>query len=146
MASDKATALLYLLPILLIGVIHAFYRWNIYRKIKNTGVVGYGRLISCEGTFIPKALAVKYNPVIEFYYAEQRYEILAMGTFSTPPSEVGDEIAILFLEKYPKSVVIRDRDMQPGYIFWILFYLALCASILLYYGHSLWLYSMGYPS
>ena len=135
-----ATALLYVLPFMIIGAIHAFYKWTIYKKIKNTGIAGFGRLFSCGRSYLIGA--EKFNPIIEFYYNEQHYKILAMGFYGKPPCEVGDEIAILFSEKYPKSVVIKDMDMQPGYIFWILFFFAICAAIVLYYVYSLLAYSV----
>lgn len=120
--------MVYLSLIMFPFVIFTFYRLTVYRKIRRTGVAGYGRLLSCGNSYLTSM--VRVHPVIEFYYAKQRYEITAMGFWGKCPCEVGEEIAILFLEKHPKSVVIKDIDMQPAFIFMIAVNFALCVLLL----------------
>jgi hypothetical protein len=104
----------------------------VYRKIRKIGVAGFGRLVSCKKRYALSILSLllpEYNPIIEFYYADKRYEIRAMGFFRFPPGEVGDEIAIIFSEEYFDKVVITDKDMLGNYIVRIICGFASCAYI-----------------
>ena len=118
-------------PVALAGIIYTLYNWIVYRKIKESGVAGYGRLISCKRYYASPTniLIPRYDPIIEFYYAEKRYEIRAMGSFGRPPVKVGEEIAILFLEKYTRKVIISSKDMNIYYALLISFCLALCIGV-----------------
>jgi len=125
-----------LLPAFIIAAIYTAYSWTVYNKIKRIGVAGFGRLISCKRKYSTRIsmMLPHYAPIVEFYYAEKRYEIRAMGSFVTsPPAEVGDEIAIIFSEEYfGKVVIVRDESILERYITKFLFYLILCVAIPLY--------------
>ena len=102
-------------PLVIAKIIYDIYNWVMYRKVKKTGVTGFGRLISCEHSqsfnIIYSRVVTEYDPIIEFDYGGKRYKLRAMGRFDVWPCEIGDEIAIIFSEKYPTKVVV-DRDIR----------------------------------
>ena len=118
--------------VLITTIIDTLQQWTIYKKIRKTGIQGYGRLISCKRNFFTHggiAIIPRYSPIIEFCYADKRYEMRAMGSFGVRPGKVGDEIAIIFSEEYPDKVVVVNRHILNSHIAEILLYLALGAVI-----------------
>jgi len=122
-------------PITVSYTLYVAYSWVLYLKIKKTGTLGYGRIIRCKRKYynpIYTRIIAHYEPIIRFTYAEKRYQMRPMGSFLiSPPGEVGDEVAIIFCEKYPKKVImIRKKNILESYITLLLFCLGLCAATL----------------
>lgn len=129
---SNTTVLILISLLLIITIVNSHRRWIIYKKIRRTGTHGFGRLISCDrDLFVYRGIAIipRYSPIIEFYYAEKRYEMRAMGHFGVRPGKVGDEIAIIFSEEHPDKVVIVNRHILDSHIAEILLYLTLGAVI-----------------
>jgi len=124
-----------LFPYLLgITMLEAISWWK-YNKIHKEGSKGIGRLISCKrkytghhSFFVPH-----YEPVVEFYIGEKRYELQAMGNFLLrPPGKEGEEISIIFLNKYSDKVVIeREKNIKESYPISFFFHLLACVAIIL---------------
>ena len=145
---DGAGLVIIFSPITFIATLYVVYSWFVYREIKRTGVVGFGRIISCDRKHydpVYTVIVAHYEPIIGFSYAEKHYEMRPMGSFLiSPPGKVGDEVPIIFCEKYPSKVVmIRDKNILESYAALILFCLAMCVATLhlMYLG---WGHSVGY--
>jgi len=101
--------------LIIISILHAVYNRNVYKKIKERGVAGFGRIISCERkhfNFIYSAIFAEYEPIVEFFFEEKRYKAQGIGRFDIPPGKIGDEVEIVFFEEYPGTVIIsRDEHI-----------------------------------
>ncbi|MCL2565439.1 MAG: hypothetical protein FWE24_06465 [Defluviitaleaceae bacterium] len=108
------------------------YTRAIYNKIRKTGIEGFGRLMSCKRVYFNfrySAIIPEYVPIVEFYYAEKRYEMPAVGRFGVSPGKVGDEIAIIFSEEYTdKIIIVRDKSTQDNYNI----YVCLCHLVIIF--------------
>jgi len=115
-------------------IIKAVYNHNLYKKIKRTGVAGFGRLISCKRIY-PTSLSMiipRYSPIIEFYYADKRYELSAIGYFGVQPGRVGEEIAIIFsVEHLDKVIIDKKKHVLDNFLLVFLLYLILCVVIIM---------------
>ena len=126
--SIAASMAILFVPFLTLLIILLIREQIIYRKIRKTGIAGFGRLISCKRNYfvgIRVAILPQYDPIIEFYYAEKRYEMRALGHFGVRPGKVGDEIAIIFWEEHPDKVIIRDKHILDSHIVEVLLYLTI---------------------
>ena len=105
--------LIFFIMLVLLAIFSIRHR-HIYKKIRNTGVHGFGRVISCKRSFLTTggiAVIPRYTPIIAFEYNGKHYEMEAMGSFGVRHGKAGDEIAIIFSEEYPDKVVLKNRHI-----------------------------------
>ena len=145
---DLLTIMLY--PAFIIGSIAAIVsrrkKLRIYKRIKETGVVGVGRVATCERGYASLLwmgwlwwlVLPRYKLSVEFYYENQRYVIDVMGKFRTTTAEVGEDIAILFCKTHPYEVIIPNEETEKNLGFEKRFYAIVCAFLIIWTPYSMW--------
>lgn len=106
------------------------YIWITHYAIRKNGIVGTGILTKCKRIIKGMNLRIvpDYDTRVMFYIENQKKELRPLGIFYKPIADVGDEISIIYWERYSEKVIINDDD---GYwkkyllsmIFWTAFFL-----------------------